>query len=192
MVSHNLIYSNIGGNFISVSPKISFKIHDNVDFSISTSIKTSENSISLNTTGGITYKVFGNSQFGIFFGALHQDSHLSTTLMILNLGVFGYNLKVPFFLGTSSEGPEGNFSNSGLAISALILAGANLVTYLSYRNFKGIFQNKKYSKLDVDFRNFQEKYNKLKDKERQFLHRILNPNELLNPEAPRSTLSIVI
>jgi len=168
--------TSIGFNSLSVTPKLSFKIHDDVSFSLTSSISSSGSSFSVNTTWGLTYHLPRNSQFGIFFGAIHKDTSLNSTLMIMNLGLFGYSIKVPFFMGTLTEGPSGHWWDSEVAASAGIIAAANIVTYAAYKTYKKFAISKKYSKLDVDFRKYQEKLNELREKERQYMNDLLrNP-----------------
>jgi hypothetical protein len=103
--------------------------------------------------------------------------------MIMNLGLYGYQIKFPFFMGTSSESEDNTKMTSGLGITLGVVAVANLVAFLVFKQYKKYFKSKKYTKLDVDFRKFQDKISELQDKERENMNRLGREPEQINRKA---------
>lgn len=162
--------TKISDDSVSVTPHIGFKLQEDITFSASTGVTFKENLISMNSNIGLTYHLSNSSNVGLFFTTNTSNFHLKVTCMIVNLGVYGYHFKFPFFLGTNNPPPNLTGSNtSSLWLSAGIVAAANIIAYIAFKQYKKIKKGKKYTSLDVDFRKFQEKYTQFKEKESEII-----------------------
>jgi len=125
-----------------------------------------EDSISLNSSIGMTYILAQQFSMGLFFNISHRNMNLKVTCLILNFNVYGYGIKFPFFCGTKTDSPEGcSVLSSGLGLTLGLAAASNLVAYFAFQRYSKSKKGKKYTSLDVDFRKFQEKFITFKEKE---------------------------
>jgi len=91
----------------------------------------------------------------------------------LNTSLSGYTFKVPFFLGTK-------WTKGAMILTCGIALLANIIAYKGFQTYKNKITSKKYTSLDVDFRKFQEKYDQIKEFERNLIPNLLaHPDDLM-------------
>ena len=162
---------------MSLTPHINFKINDDITFNANSSLIFDNDNITINTNTGMSYKISQNYGFGIFFNTTTSNSKLKMTWLILNLSVYGYNFKVPFFLGNTQDISDNKEAKTySLCLTAGIAATANIFWYLCYAYFQRLKKNKKYTELDVAFRKFQEKYSEIKEVETRLIRGLTEEN----------------
>lgn len=83
-------------------------------------------------------------------------------------------------MGTSTKSEDGDKLTSGVGITLGIVASVNLIAYLGFRHYKKYFKSNKYTKLDVDFRKFQDKLTDLREKENEIMIRLQREQVQIN------------
>lgn len=171
------VNTRVNDENMSITPHINFKLNDDIVVNANTSITIDNDRVTISTNTGMTYKISPNYSFGIFFNTTSGDYNVKMTWLILNLGVYGYSFKIPFFLGNTQEDVNGKEGKTySMCLTAGIVATANIFWYLWYSYLRRAKKNKRYTELDVAFRKFQEKYDEAKEIEIRLIRELTQDN----------------
>jgi hypothetical protein len=71
--------TSIDTNSVSITPKINFRLQDDIMFAFSTTANITESNVTFSTNTGLTYTMMRHLKFGIYFNTNHRNTNLSTT-----------------------------------------------------------------------------------------------------------------
>ena len=165
------VTTKIGDTLLSISPRLSFKINDDLNFAANMSVSKSKEDYTSSMNLGFTHNFSRSLNAGVYFNANIKNYDIAFTCLTLNTNVGGYSFKIPFFLGTKK-------TKGAMLLTAGIALVANLIALMTIKKYKKRIRNKRFTTLDVDFRKFEEKYEEIKDFERNEIPQLVADPDL--------------